>query len=484
MAYEQEKITKNTSYFTLALIIQKLISFGYFSYIAVKIGPANLGYYTFALFFTTIVSVLIDFGLANVLVREVSKFKEKSQQYLSSALAIKIPLAIISYLLAVILINVLANPVLVRQLVYITGLIMVLDSLTLTFYAFLRGHQNLKYESLGTVIFQLIVLVSGVVIVNFTLDLRILMLAILVASLFNAIYSTWLIKVKLHLSFFKKVDKLIIKSLLLIAVPFALAAIFTKVYAYVDTVLLNQLVGNTAVGYYSIPYKITFSLQFIPMAFIASLYPAFASYFVSSREMLKTAFERSMVYLAIIGVPLTFGLVALARPVMLKVYTSQYEPSVLPLQILGASLAFLFLNFPLGALLNACSRQARNTVHVGLVMVINIILNLLLIPRFSYIGAAVASSVSTIIMFGLQFYVARQITPLAWKYLLIKFSAILAAGVLMYLSLIYLLTFVNFAILVPVGALIYFLLLYFFKGFTKLDLLALKRGLFKSKNVV
>ena len=185
MSYGQEKIARNTGYFTLALIIQKIISFGYFSYIAVQIGAGSLGHYTFALFFTTIFAVIIDIGIANVLVREISRFKEKSQQYLSAALAIKIPLAILTYLAVAIVINLLDNPELVRQLVYLAGVIMVLDSLTLAFYSFLRGHHNLRFESIGTIIFQVIVVVAGFSIVNLTTDLRYLLLAILAASFFN-----------------------------------------------------------------------------------------------------------------------------------------------------------------------------------------------------------------------------------------------------------------------------------------------------------
>ncbi|HLD27756.1 MAG TPA: flippase [Patescibacteria group bacterium] len=479
MSYGQEKIARNTGYFTLALIIQKIISFGYFSYIAVQIGAGSLGHYTFALFFTTIFAVIIDIGIANVLVREISRFKEKSQQYLSAALAIKIPLAILTYLAVAIVINLLDNPELVRQLVYLAGVVMMLDSFTLTFYAFLRGHQNLKFESIGTIVFQLILAISGIVIINLTKDLRLLILAIMAASLFNFIYSGILIKVKLGLKFFIKSNKAVIKSILIIAVPFALAAIFTRVYGYLDTVLLNQLIDETAVGYYSIPYKITFSLQFIPMAFVASLYPAFSSYFISSRELLKETLEKAMVYLGMIAVPLTLGVIALARPLILKVYTSEFEPSILPLQILMTSIFFLFLNFPLGSLLNACNRQSRNTVHIGLVMVLNIILNVILIPRYSYVGAAAASSVSTLAMFLLQLYVARQITPFSLKFLAGRFGKIIFSGAVMYLVIVYLLPSVNFLWLVPLGAVVYFVLLYLIKGFTGQDCRALSKSLFK-----
>ncbi len=476
MEYSSSKIASNTSYFTLALIIQKIISFVYFSYIAVKIGAGNLGSYTFALYFTTIFAVLIDIGLSNVLVREVAKFREKSQQYLSAVMSVKIPLAILVYAAVLLTINFLDNPAVVRQLVYLAGVIMVLDSFTLTFYAFLRGRQNLKFESIGTIIFQIIVFTAGVIIVNLTGDLRVLILAILAASFFNFAYSAILLKVKLGLKFLAKVDKTIVKTLLLFTVPFALAAIFTRVYGYLDTVLLNQMIDAKAVGYYSIPYKITFSLQFIPMALVASLYPAFSSYFVQSQELLKATFEKSLVFLGIIALPVSLGVIALAEPLMLRVYTSEYQPSILPLQILIVSLVFLFLNFPLGSLLNACNRQTRNTVNIGVVMVVNVILNLLLIPRFSYLGAAAASSLSTLLMFVLQMLVARQIISLNLRYLTVKFAAILGAGLAMYFILLYLLNFINFIILIPVGALVYFIVLSLFKGFTKEDLSIIRQS--------
>ncbi|PIT90728.1 MAG: hypothetical protein COU22_00665 [Candidatus Komeilibacteria bacterium CG10_big_fil_rev_8_21_14_0_10_41_13] len=476
MAYDQEKIAQNTSYFTLALVIQKIISFVYFSYIAVQIGAGNLGQYTFALFFTTLFAVVVDIGISNVLVREVSKFKEKSQEYFSASLAIKVPLAILTYILVVVAINLLDNPVLVRQLVYLAGIIMVLDSFTLTFYSFLRGHQNLKFESIGTIIFQVIVFTCGVVIVNLTHDLRLLILAILAASVFNFIYSGILVKAKLKLKYLSQAEGSIIKSILIIAIPFALAAVFTRVYAYIDTVLLNQLIDETAVGYYSIPYKLIFSLQFLPMAFIASLYPAFANYFISNKEMLQKTFEKAMIYLGIIAVPITFGVLALARPLILKVYTPEYEPSILTLQYLALSLLFLFLNFPLGSLLNACNRQVRNTVHIGIVMVINIILNIILIPKLSYLGAAISSSVSTFIMFILQMVVARQITPFSGKLLFTKFALIIISGLVMYLALIYLLPLINFVILIPVGAVVYLGVLYLIRGVNREDLLLLRRS--------
>lgn len=461
-----QKVAKNTSYYTIALIIQKIISFGYFSYLAVQIGAENLGTYTFALFFTTMFAVLIDLGLANVITRETAKFQEKAGQFLSAVLAVKIPLSILTYLLVMGLINLMGNPEVTRQLVYLTGIIMVIDSFTLTFYAIIRGFHNLKIESIGTIIFQILVAGSGITLVQLTHDVRILILAVMFGSLFNLLYSMTLLIKKLKIKLTLKVDKPLLKTLMIITIPFALAGIFTRVYGYIDSVFLHQFISDEAVGYYSIPYKITFALQFIPLAFIAALYPAFSTFFVQSREMLKMTFQKSIIYLAIIAVPISLGIISIADKVMIHVYSKEYLASIIPLQILIASLPFLFINFPLGALLNACNRQIRNTVNIGIVMVINIILNLILIPKYSVIGAAIASTISTLIMFILQVYVAKQITPLDGWYLVRQFAKVLLAGVAMYGVIVWFKASLFYLFLIPIGAVVFFVILFIIKGFT------------------
>lgn len=68
-----KNIAKNTSYLTLALVIQKVISFLYFVILARNLDPEFLGKYYFAISFTTIFAIFIDFGLVNYLTRETAK---------------------------------------------------------------------------------------------------------------------------------------------------------------------------------------------------------------------------------------------------------------------------------------------------------------------------------------------------------------------------------------------------------------------------
>ncbi len=62
------------------------------------------------------------------------------------------------------------------------------------------------------------------------------------------------------------------------------------------------------------------------------------------------------------------------------------------------SLVFLFVNYPVGNLLNAVNRQLLNTTNMGIALAVNALLNILLIPPFDYRGAAIAVVISTILL--------------------------------------------------------------------------------------
>jgi len=269
MQQKISNIAKNTSYYTFALILQKIISFTYFTLIARALGPENLGKYYFAISFTTIFAIFIDLGLANVLIREVAKTKDKAQDLLSSVLVIKIPLAILSLLAVVILINLMGYPELTKHLVYLSVICMILDSFTLTFFSTIRGFHNLFFESIAAIVFQLIVLSFGLTVLHFGMGLRWLMGALVAASVFNFIYSVSLIKFKWRIKLKPVIDPQLIKTIIKITIPFALFAVFQKLYIYLDTVFLSVLAGDRYVGLYQIAFKIIFALQFLPMAFMA-----------------------------------------------------------------------------------------------------------------------------------------------------------------------------------------------------------------------
>lgn len=463
-------IAKNTSYLTIALIIQKFLSFFYFVILARNLGPENLGKYYFAISFTTIFAIFIDLGLVNYLTRETAKTGERSPRLLSNILGLKVFTAFLSFLAVFIFINISGTHDLVtKQLVYISSICMILDSFTLTFFGSARGFHNLKFESIASIIFQVIVLSTGWTFLLLGFDIRIIMVSLVFASLFNFVYSWFILKYKIKMPLNLSFDFSYIKQILVLSLPFALYGIFQRLYTYLDSVLISYFSGDYYVGIYQVAFKIIFALQFLPMAFIASLYPAMSYYWLNNKEQLAIAFRRSLDYLLLISVPISTAIFILSNEVVL-IFKDSYTEAVWPLRISILALIFVFINFPIGSLLNACDKQVRNTRNMLLVLIFSVILNIILINKYQALGASIVVLASNILMFVLGIVECRKIIDYKFRYNFINFLRIALASTLMALFLLFLKSMINIFLLCFLAMLVYFSVLFMIGGFKKADL--------------
>ena len=468
-------IAKNTSYLTLALILQKVISFTYFTLLARYVGPASLGKYYLAISFTTIFAIFIDLGFANVLTREIAKDPRKADNWLGNILTLKLPLSILALIVVFSLINILDYDPLTRSLVYVSAISMVLDSFTATFFSLVRGFHNLKYESISSVIFQLIVLVMGYGALLLGGGLLPAMAALALASLYNFIYSWAVVRYRLKIAVHLLYDKLLIKEILIISWPFAAYAILQRIYTYLDSVLLSVLAGDIYVGLYQVAFKIIFALQFLPMAFTASLYPALSSYWHNNREQLAISFERAMNYLIIISLPIIVGAIVLADKIVL-IFKSGYDGAVWPLRISIISLFFIFVNFPIGSLLNACDAQRKNTKNMAIVAFISVLMNLILIPQWQAIGASVTVLATNMLMFVLGLYQVRRIIVYRAKKNILALAKVSLASIIMGVIILAGKSYLNVFVITILGGLIYFIFLFILGGFSRADILSVYRS--------
>lgn len=480
MSIKISSIARNTSYFTFALILQKIISFSYFIIIARALGPEDLGKYYFAIAFTTIFAIFTDLGLANVLTREVAKAEEKAKDLLGNVIALKIFLTLLSFSALMIIVNIFNYPELTRHLVYISSICMVLDSFTAIFFSVSRGFHNLFFESIGSVLFQVIVLITGILILKLGLGLRWLLSALALASFFYFLYSSILLKEKWGLGLTPKFSLKTIKLIVAVTIPFSLFAVFQRVYTYLDSVLLSSLAGDKYVGIYQVAFKIIFALQFLPMAFIASLYPALSAYWMKNREQLGITFERAMNYLIIISLPIAAGIIVIADKAIL-LFKSGFGESVLPLQINMLALPFMFLMFPVGALLNACDRQKTNTYIMGAGLALSVVMNIILIPRFQAVGASITVLTTNAFMFLTALSTVSSITPYKMRKILKTLFRSLAAVAVMVFAVFYLKSFINIFIVAGIGGALYFAVLFALGGFRKEDVASIWQSFKKEK---
>jgi len=471
-------IAKNTSYLTLALVLQKIISFFYFTILARNLGPENLGKYYFAISFTTIFAIFIDFGLTNVLTREVAKNKRKTEIILGSCLFIKIFFSFFVVIFLFLFSYFLLDDNLVKKLVYISSICMILDSFTNTFYGTIRGFHNLFFESIGSVIFQIIVLLFGLIFIYLNFGLVWIIFSLVLGSVFNFLFSYFSLKKKIKINIIPIFDKNFIIFILKLAFPFSLFAIFQRFYTYFDTVILLFLTNEREVGFYQVAFKIIFALQFLPMAFVASLYPAMSKYWCSNREQLVISFERAMSYLIIISLPISVGIISLVDKIIL-IFKEDFLDAVLSVQIVLASLVFIFINYPIGSLLNACDHQKRNTINMIIVTLFSVILNFLLISKFKAVGASLTVFFSNFLMFILGIFKVKSIINFNLKKILFIFIKSFFSVVLMFCLIILLKNNINIFLIIPISAFFYFSVLFILRGFSKQDLFSILDSFYK-----
>lgn len=442
--------------------------------------PEQTGEYFLAISLAMIFSVIADSGITPVIIREIAQSPERTVSLFQRALTIKIPFLLLGYIFAVGSAFFLNYPSEIIFFTAIAALSLTLDSLHLFFYGVLRAHQRLDVEAVGMCSGQVIVACIGGIILWISPSIALLLLTLVSGSAFNIFLSgSTLIK-----QFGKKIyvlswDYPSVKSLITMAFPFALAAIFVKVYSYIDTIFLSKFLDTTAVGYYSIAYKFTYAFQFIPLAFIAGLYPKFSWSLQHKQQELPGLFRKSLWYMFLVATPLVLGIWLIAEPVVLLLGES-YGQAAPILSVLIFVLIPLFLDFPIGALLNASGRQSIKTVIMGLTMFVNVILNAFLIPTYQVFGAAYAALISFSVLFLCGFmFVPRIIPDFSFHGFFLDVFKISLAGLALVLTGILSIPLIGWIPAIPLCGIVYGVVLWLVKAVSFEEMKKTLKGLTK-----
>jgi O-antigen/teichoic acid export membrane protein len=420
-------IARNAAWLFVATTGQKLLAFLSFTIAARIVGVTVTGEYFYAIAVTSTAVILADLGMTPVVIRAISAGKEEGRRLLSAALHIKaylIPVAVIVALGYVVLGH--ASPVILTTTA-IACLVMSADALHLILYGALRGTQRLQFEAMGMFIGQVLTAITAVSAATLGWGAPGLAVALLIASSWNVAWAV--IQTRLQGVVPLPATKHDMLSLVKQAIPFALAGIFVKVYSYLDSLMLHAFHGSDDVGKYAVAYKITYAFQFIPLVFTAALFPAMSSvYATGDKKKLRGVLAGSLRLMAIVAAPLAAGISAIAPRFVPFAFGLEFLGSIPALVVLPWVLIPIFLDFPIGSLLNATHRAHLKTGAMGATMVINALLNAILVPLYGPVGAAWAGVGSFWALMAMGMWFTWDDLPGAgWVTLLLARSGVVAA---------------------------------------------------------
>jgi len=466
----RRRIFKNTAVLASADIFTRLIRFALAIVIARTLGPAGYGIYAFAFSFAEVYGIISDFGMSNLIIRDTSREKKYLARYVGNILFVETALSVIAYGFLFLLVGLMGLPQEQAVIVYIAVLAYMLTALSQIVRATFKAHEKMEYDATLNVIQQSVTVVLGITVLYFGYGLFALALAFVVGGLINltaslALASTRFVRPKF------KLERRFLTYLFKEAPSFGLIVLFTLIYYKISTLLLFFIQGDAATGWFNAAYTMAVSLTFLPAAFMGALFPVISTLHVSSRDLAKFVYNESFRYMLILGLPLAFGTTVLADKVIDITYGGQFYNSAGVLQIVIWSVALLFLNYVLTTTLTSINLQRVVMYATGLGVAVNIILNLLIIPTFSYIGASYVMVATELTTFSICFYYASknlcfvQVQRVVLKPLI---------GSFVMAVVVYYLRPINIFIIFGVAVWVYFATLIALRTFTKQDVDVIK----------
>ena len=456
----------NTTLVLAARVVSRLVALVMVIVLARHLGDEGYGRYTTLIAYSALVSVVADLGVSPLYTREAARAPGSQPAYLSTLLSGKLALAAAA---CVLFAGAMALAGLGGLIVPGAALLVLTTYANLlrnTFYALGR----LEFEAIA--ILGEIAIQAGLILLGARIAAGVAYFVWAYAASygFTCLYCLAVIAIfrlgRPGLGF----DGALFRRWLRLAFPFALGAFLTNLYFRADVPILQHFKPFQEVGWYQFSYKPFESLQFVPLAVQAVAYPLLAVYYREEGQRLATGYARFFKVLVVLGWPLTVGTFVLVHPIgtLFRLFP-QSEPS---LRILALAIVFLFANSAFTAMLYAIDRQGLFAWATGVAVVVNVGLNLVLIPLYGYLAAA-AVTVVTEAAFSVAgwFFVAR-VQRLAW--LRVSWRTLLA-GLLMGAAL-YPLAERSLLLSVPVGMAVYALGLWLLRAVRRDELALVLRG--------
>ena len=456
-------------YLGTAEIVSRVLQFIVMLYAARLLSQEYFGKFSFALSLSLIAVVLADLGINTLLIREISRNKNLAGKYFANAFLVKVVLSFFTYLVIVAVLNILNYPHDTRKIVYIIWLFTILSTFTELFYSIFRAFEMMFYDAFLKILrmvlltsASLYVLFKGYGVFAFSFTFVFVEIIVVVIASLIALNKF----IKLEIAF----DYGFMKPMIRKALPFGLAFVFGSIYFFIGSVMLSKMRGDTEVAIYSVAYNLALAILFIPTVYTNAIYPVLSRYFKESKAKLNLLYEKSFKYLYIIGLPISLGLYLLAGRIIFFFYGKVYSGSIIALQIISWYLFIKFLNFLLGTVLSSIDKQNKRMLGQGLTAGFNVLLNLFLIPKIGYIGAAWATFITEIFLFILYYrYVSKNL-------FFYNFSKILLKPIIAVLAMFIFIKFSNFGLIITMllSSIAYFAALFILKTFDKDDYVIVK----------
>lgn len=404
-------ILKQASWLIFAQAAGRVVSFFYAIFLARNLGVSDFGLYSTALAYFSLVSTLSDFGFNRYLITKASRDPLQIPKLLTSINLLRLTGTAILFAFFSLILYFLDPDKLRVSMILLAILAVIPQALAMTFDAVFIAIKKLQYSSLGFIILSLSTAVFGVFLINSNLGPRGAITAILLGQI---IYFLTLVLIYkgAKLKFALDITLKNLKEVLISSLPYGLIGILGLLYFRVDTLLLTYMKGSFDVGIYGAGYKFLEAVVFVPSAVSAALFPNAVKLIVADPNKVYRFYIRITFLLFCISLVISI-IYFFLLPSIIVTFLPKFLASIDVVRILALTIPFMFMISPQGIIMLAQKEFLKPLIMISVLnLIINISLNLYLIPEHSYLGSAWATVVSDIFGFLMFFfYIKSKLHP-------------------------------------------------------------------------
>jgi len=380
-------VIKNTVYIFAGRASNAVFLFLLTLVVSRQLGPALFGVYSLLVTIVIAANCFSNFGFDIWMVREVTREPSQAKNYLSNILGLKIVTSLVTILFVFLIFRATDLPPTTLRLLWILSVSLLFNTLSQSLWHYGNCFKQFIFHSVLWASSNLIKSVLGISLVLLYRELEPLIWGIVIAEALTLILSFYVIRHRFG-AFVPEFRFSVWKDYLARSAPMALGMIFSVLYFRLDIVMLQLMTDEKVVGFYSAAYKLFEVSVVLPHSIMLVLFPTLVEEYHSDPLQFKKSTKKVFGAFCLIGGGVALILWGFSSEIITIVFGDEFFPSIAVLNILSGAIFLFFLNFLLSNLLISSGREAINTWNLVGATILNIILNLALIPQYGAIGAA------------------------------------------------------------------------------------------------
>lgn len=472
-----KKIAHNTLIQTIGKIVSTILGLFSLALITRYLGQAGFGEYTTIYTFLTFFAVIADLGLTLITVQMISGETEDENKILNNLFSLRLLSALFFIGLAPVIVIFLPYSQEVKFGVLITAIAFIFPALNQILIGLFQKRLSMDRSSLAEIVSRIVLLLGIIISGRLNGGLNGVLIATVISGAINFIlhYVLALKFVTIKFAFNLSLWKMIIGR----SWPLALTIILNLIYLRADTLLLSLFKDNETIGIYGAAYRIIDVITTLPFMFAGLILPILTTAWLEKKlESFQKILQKSFDFMAMMAIPLLVGTQFLSKNIMISIAGRDFAEAGPILQVLIFSVAAIFLGTIFTHATIAINKQKKLIGFYAFTSASSLLAYLILIPRYSYFGAAAVTIYSEVMIMFFSAYCVYKYSRFLPNLLVSGKSLIasLVMGAFLYLIPQFILeSLIGLIISLAAAIFLYFILLYFLGGIKSEEIKAILR---------